>query len=73
MTDRERRRFVYPEAFTSLFPSLPDYTAHNGHIVTVVRQLTDEECDPECQPVYEIKADDGWVGHAFADELEDVT
>lgn len=64
----EKRRFDYPAAFTSL----PAYTDHSGQIVTIVRQLTDEECNPECQPMYEIKADDGWVGHAFGDELEAV-
>jgi hypothetical protein len=60
-----RARFDYPEAFDTL----PDYTAHAGQVVTVVRQLTDEEADVECQPMYEIEAADGWIGHAFDDEL----
>jgi hypothetical protein len=58
--------FAYPEAFTTL----PDYTAHAGQQVTVLRQLTDEECDPECQPMYLVQADDGWTGHANNSELE---
>ena len=60
-----RYRFDYPAAFTTL----PDYTAHAGQAVTVLRQLTDAECDPECQPMFEIKADDGWTGCADGDEL----
>ncbi len=62
----ERRMFRYPSAFTTL----PEYTKHNGSIVTVIRQLTLGEASQECQPMYEILADDGWKGHAWYDELE---
>jgi len=63
-----KKRFGYPGVFTTL----PEYTAHAGQTVEVVRQLTNDECDPECQPMYLIRAADGWEGHAFDDELEDM-
>jgi len=59
--------FCYPEEFVTL----TDYTAHAGQTVTVLRQLTDDKCDPECQPIWLIRADDGWEGHANNDELDD--
>lgn len=58
--------FCYPEEFTTL----PEYTAHAGQTVTVVRQLTDDECDPECQPMWRIRADDAWEGSANDDDLD---
>lgn len=57
--------FHYPREFTTL----PEYTAHAGHTVVVVRQLTDAECDPECQPMFEVRTADGWTGHADESEL----
>ena len=48
----------------------PDYTAHRGQIVTVERQLTNKECDPECQPMWKIRASDGWTGSAHSSELK---
>lgn len=61
-------RFAYPIEFTLL----PDYSAHRGQEVEILRQLTDEECDPECQPMYLIQAADGWQGHASIDELDSI-
>jgi hypothetical protein len=61
----EKKLFTYPAAFLMY----PDYRAHSGQLVTVVRQLTDEECEPECQPMYLVRADDGWTGHVDASEL----
>ncbi len=59
--------FTYPDYGT---PDLhPDYTAHSGQMVEVVRPLRDEECDPACQPMFEITSEDGWVGHVHASEL----
>ena len=63
-----RYAFCYPEEFVTL----PQYTAHAGNTVTVVRQLTDDECDPESQPMWLILADDGWEGHASDAELDDL-
>ena len=60
-------RFDYPNFGTP--DGHPDYTAHNGQNVEVVRQLNDDECDPECQPMYLIRASDGWEGHADRSEL----
>lgn len=40
-----RRIFTYPDYGTP--DGYPELTAHTGQIVTVLRELTDEECDPE--------------------------
>jgi cobyrinic acid a,c-diamide synthase len=58
--------FAYPDALTTL----PEYSAHRGQRVTVVRRLTDDECDLEVQPMYLVRALDGWEGHAGANELK---
>lgn len=60
------KKFNYPKEFKTL----PEYTAHAGQTVTIIRRLTLEEADISQQPMYEILAADGWHGHAFADELE---
>lgn len=57
--------FNYPDAFTTL----PDHTLHAGQCVQVVRELGDDEVDPENRPMFEIKAGDGWVGQAHEEEL----
>lgn len=59
-------KFDYPKQFVTL----PEYSAHRGQTVTVLRQLTDEECDPEQQPMWLVAAVDGWQGHVFDDELQ---
>lgn len=59
--------FTYPDYGE---PDLhPEYTSHSGQVVLVVRRLSAKECDPECQPMYLIQAEDGWHGHAYVDEL----
>lgn len=63
----ENRHFQYPGYGTP--DGHPEHTAHSGQTVLVVRQLTDEECDPECQPMYVVQADDGWEGHVNGSEL----
>lgn len=62
--------FTYPEAFQEY----PEYRAHSGQVVEVIRELIDgEEYDgplaglPEC--MFLIRAADGWEGHAFETEL----
>ena len=60
-------RFTYPNYGTP--NSHPDYTAHSGQKVRVLRQLTDKECNPECQPMWRIRASDGWIGSANSSEL----
>lgn len=64
------KRFVfdYPAQFTTL----PDYTAHRGQEVIVVRRLGSDEADAEVGPMYRVRASDGWEGSAFADELQPV-
>lgn len=63
-----RRRFTYGDYGTP--DSYPELTAHTGQMVTVIRQLTNRECDPECQPMFEFRADDGFTGTANAAELD---
>jgi len=66
-----RYKFNYP----SLFVTLPEYTAHAGQAVTVVRKLDaaqgdnvePDNADMEC--MYRIRAADGWEGDAFESEL----
>lgn len=65
----QRYVFDYPKEFVTL----PDYTAHAGQQVTVVRQLTLEEADQDQQPMWRVRADDGWEGDAFDDELIETT
>ena len=62
------RKFNYPKEFVTL----PEYTLHAGQVVEVIRPLTTGEADIENGPMYEIKASDGWIGHAFEDELEEL-
>lgn len=63
----KRAIFNYPAAFVTL----PEYTAHSGQTVTIVRPLiAGEEYDDEGDPMYEVRADDGWTGHAWESELE---
>lgn len=60
-----RYRFDYPHEFTTL----PDYSAHRGQEVTVLRPLTRSEFDFEGESMFLIRADDGWEGHAWRGEL----
>jgi hypothetical protein len=64
-----RAVFDYPQAFVTL----PEYSAHRGQEVTVVRQCTSQEADQECQHMYVIQASDGWTGVADEDELLEST
>jgi len=60
-------RFTYPYYGTP--ETHPDYRAHSNQLVTIIRQLTNKECDPECQPMWRIRASDGWMGSASSSEL----
>lgn len=53
---------------------MPEYSAHRGQTVTVTRPLSADEAQPPIPEegitqMYEIQADDGWVGHAWEEEL----
>lgn len=63
-----KAKFNYPKKFVTL----PEYTQHAGQIVEVIRKLNENECDDENQPMFLIRADDGWEGHAHGHELEKV-
>ncbi len=59
--------FNYPPAFTSL----AEYTEHRGQTVEIIRELSPyNEYDYEGEIMFEIRASDGWRGHAFESELE---
>lgn len=60
-----RYRFDYPPQFKTL----PEYTAHAGQTVTIIRALRRCEYDFQGEAMFEIRADDGWTGHAFRSEL----
>lgn len=67
----QQATFNYPPAFTTL----PDYTAHAGQTVTVIRQLTADDGvsqNGEVETMFLVRASDGWEGHAFESELEDM-
>ena len=61
--------FDYPTVFTSL----PDYTAHAGQLVDVVRPLRRDEYDFEGEAMFLVRAADGWEGQAWRSELRRVT
>ena len=61
----ERYRFDYPQQFTTL----PAYTAHAGQMVTVLRELGEDEYENLGEMMYVVRAEDGWEGHAWEGEL----
>lgn len=75
-----RYRFDYPNEFTSL----PEYSAHRGCAVTVLRSCTESEADilwddfgdgkgsVVCDRMFMVRADDGWEAEAWESELEDI-
>lgn len=67
--NKGKRRFNYPDCFVSL----PDYTAHAGQLVEVVRPLRRDEYTFDGEAMFLIRADDGWEGHAYRSELQGET
>jgi hypothetical protein len=69
----DRYVFDYPAEWTEL----PEYSAHRGAMVTVLRRLTEEEADPhievdgevDCEGMFRVRADDGWEGDAWPSEF----
>jgi len=61
--------FEYPREFVTL----PDYTAHAGQEVVVVRALTRAEADyhddPDLERMFKVRTADGWEGDVFESEL----
>lgn len=50
--------------------SYSDYEEYSGHVVRIERQLTLEECDEECQPMYKAFTRDGkYEMDVYLDEL----
>ena len=61
--------FRYPDTFVTL----PEYSARRGAPVEIVRPLIDgEEYDNEGDPMFLVQAADGWEGHAWESELEEI-
>lgn len=70
-------RFDYPVEFTSL----PEYSAHRGMTVTVIRPCREDEADvlwddldgngndTIVDRMFIVQAMDGWIGHAWETEL----
>lgn len=61
--------FNYPKEFKTL----PEYSAHSGQVVHVIREATPQEADgPEHgqEQMYIIQARDLWTGMAFESELQ---
>ena len=65
-------RFNYPKEFVTL----PDYTAHAGQIVEVIRPAKPThkfpdggEYDWEGEAMFIVRASDGWEGMVWKDEL----
>jgi hypothetical protein len=55
--------FNYPQEFVTL----PEYSAHRGHVVTVISLA--EPGDEDTEPVESFRCTDGWNGVAFDSEL----
>lgn len=75
----KRYVFNYPDFGTPC--GYPDYAAHSGSTVWVVRRLaegveyedpskTDADAAPDA--MFEVRAEDGWTGHAWESELDEV-
>lgn len=62
-----KARFTYPYYGTP--DSHPDYTAHSGQTVTILRRLLPPEASAEVE-MYVVKAEDGWEGSVHRDELK---
>lgn len=60
----ERRVFVY-----GAYSEPASHVAHRFHIVEVMSETDRNEYDFQGERMYEVRADDGWTGQAWASEL----
>ena len=64
-----KAHFNYPVEFETH----PDYRAHSGQVVEIMRALSRLEADfhddPQLERMFKIRAVDGWQGDAFESEL----
>jgi hypothetical protein len=63
--------FTYPDYGTP--NGFPELTAHSGQTCTIVRELGDDERDPEVGRMFIVRFPDGTEGTANEDELVAVT
>ena len=63
--------FTYPAELLTMTGAkmYPDYKEHSGQTVTVIRKLKNPEETEAEWDMFEIKAADGWIGHADDGEL----
>lgn len=60
--------FDYPPYFTTL----PEYTAHAGQEVEVIRPATEKDgWSTDIEQGFLIRAADGWEGFAYVSELKE--
>jgi hypothetical protein len=59
--------FTYPDYGTPV--GYPEHVAHSGQTCEVVRELGDDERDPEVGPMYVVRFADGMELTACGDEL----
>jgi hypothetical protein len=64
----ERRMFRLP---TALARGFDDYARHDGQVVTIERSYEMPRGEASPQAFY-VRAADGWLGAAFANELEEI-
>jgi hypothetical protein len=64
----ERRLFRLTPALAGSFD---DYGRHDGQVVTIERAY-DMPRGERATTAFYVRADDGWLGAAFANELEEV-
>lgn len=62
--------FTYPDYGTP--DGYPDHTAHSGHACTVIRELGDDERDPEVGRMFIVGFADGAELCVHAEELSEV-
>jgi len=66
-----KKKFTYPNFGKP--DGYPDYTAHSGQTVEVIREgIEGEDYDNEGEKMYLVRADDGWLGWVWESELEDI-
>ena len=65
-----KKGMIYMKAIFNTHNADSELNERSGQIVTVIRKLTEDECDiKEVGNMWKIKFDDGFETDAFGDEL----